>query len=252
MTSIFGDDPIAPFVVLLLIISVILALGPIRNIARSSQIFVIVVLVMMGVVFLFACANVRKENLLPVTYLDAPEVLYGMEPIIMLMSCYFYYTFLIGHMEKREDDAKTVRRWVLLLTIVVFLILLSTIGNLSAELIIDIKNPFFTMVQDISAFGIIERMEAVAVTLWCISDVVYIASLLLAIKELWAGALNRKPNKWYVWIPAAAALVTALFILPEPFRLQVLSDDFIPWATIVMTVGVSFVIFLIGKLRRKI
>ncbi|MDO4749607.1 MAG: GerAB/ArcD/ProY family transporter [Eubacteriales bacterium] len=242
------------FVSAMLILALLAGLGRLKVLARTAELVRPLLIAVFVVVFSFALPDVRKENLLPVSILDTVPLLISVLPVVNTLSLVLYTAFLDNRTEPGRIIADAMENLILLLLVVTFLCM-TTIGIFGAELTVRMNHPFFVMIRNIEIFNLFERVEAVVIALWVVTDYVLVSLLL----QICSGNLclivkgpGAERTKLSVWICAAAALIVSIFIAPTSFRLEQMTRAFIPISSsILLFVGLP-VIFLIGRLRKKI
>lgn len=169
--------------------------------------------------------ELRPDNLLPVGSSDAPGAALGALPMAELGGLTGYFLLLEGEISDRERLKKSVIRAVLALFATFFLIIALTVGALSPELALQLTNPLFTAVRNIELGGGVARVEALVVSLWITTDMLFIASLLAVSGHLAASSL---PKRLPPHLPGLAALIAALVLRPDADALKLLSDLIVP------------------------
>lgn len=88
------------------------------------------------------------------------------------------------------------------------------IGSLGPGLTAKTASPFLILVQGLGIKGAFQRLEALVVTVWVLSDLVMIALQMQAGRKL-AGGLNPGAGGWYMLLSALGALVCAWTVLGD-------------------------------------
>lgn len=252
LSSVYVNGNSAMFILLTLFVSFIAARGKIKSLARTGQVFATIIIFMLAAVIVFSIKDVKKEYLLPVTYMDTGKILIAALPIIDILGGYAYFLFLDDHTIKQGHDLKTAIKWVSLLGVVIFMIVFVTIGNLSAQIVVKNTSPFFIMIRNIVIFGIVERIEAVVIALWVLCDFLYIAALLVICKKLSGKVTGVKKVNKLLWPITAAVCVIAFFISKSVFQLRIYSEWIAPIGNTFLSFAVIPIILLIGRIRKKI
>ena len=165
---------------------------------------------------------------------------------------FIYFTFLTAYQDTVKGGGKYTFRIIFLALAMIFLIGITTIGAQSAELVKSITNPFFIMVHNIKLFGIIDRMEAVVITLWVSTDILLLASLLMMGSECLRSVVKAKKRTLFVIPIAAVALPVSFLIAQNAFVLKRWSETLVPIISSILFYGIIPLVFFIGKLRKKL
>lgn len=252
LTSVvYRSSSVGVFLVITLIICVIGARGKLRSLAGAAEIFVLFIVAIFIVVFAFSVPEVKAENLLPVTYMDAVPVLRASVPVIYSVSPMVFFSFLEGGVRKEEKRLSVTVKWTLLTLLVILIIMLTTIGTFGASLTGQIYSGFFAMVRNISIFNTVERIESVIVGVWVAADFIMISALLMSACTIFSAAFGGK-RKAYAIPLAAAILIFALLLVPNAFVLEEISGRIVPGGNLALIYIVLPATLVIGKVRRKL
>lgn len=251
LAAVFERGGIWIFVVMTLGVSVMAALGKTRSLARTAQIMLIFG-ILMAVIILFSLVDIRAENLLPVEPAEIKGIFLGAIPIINVQAIFVYFMFLLGHCRKKPGGVKQAAGWIAAATAGILIIILTTIGTMSAGLTERLRNPFFTMIKNITVFGTVERIEAVVVAAWVITDFMLLAVLLTVGSEIIKLTVPRVKRTAAVLAEAAVVLAAALLISSSMYEQQILSESIVPVLNLCFTLAVFPAVLIIGKIRRKI
>ncbi len=179
VSTVYPDSQPAIFVVVMLILSLIAAGGRVTALARSASIFRVVLLLTFLVVFLFALPGADIAPLLAVTPADLGSVALASVSLIDACSIVVYFTFLEGHVNETRRSLRPLVGWIAFLLFLVLLLCLTTIGTFGPELLNNMNHPFFILIREIKLFSVIERIEAIVIALWMITDFVLVTLLFI-------------------------------------------------------------------------
>ena len=236
-------------------ICLIAALGQVKAIARASEIFQPLLLIVILAVVCFSLSKVEPIFLLPVTTRQLPEILRGV-PLaaeaagVALVNAAFLSKF-------RIPQNKPCRLFPRLIGITVLSVMLCivTVGSLGKTYVSSLAYPFFILARDLSILSGIERIESLVVGLWLLPDFVLITVELMIAAENLLLITNRQesPDARRVWvlIGGVCAVVTAFTIAPDTETLVQWSEQIIPaihlgWAYLMIPI-----LLLISTLRKK-
>jgi spore germination protein KB len=252
LSTVYRGGGIAVFLISTIVLVAYAAAGNIRSVARAAQVFAAILLLALFFILLFAAPSIEVGHLLPVSYYDAGGIVRGMIPVCNILSGITYFGFLAGYTTKTKGNTKTVTRWFGLLIASLFLIMLITIGCLSAELIGKLQSPFFNVIREIEILGVVERIEAVVVLLWIVTDLAFLSGLLGISSEIFKITTGSKSRRKFVWFAAALALAVSFLISGNAFDLRPLSEVVVPAISMFLTIILVPLILIIGRLRKKI
>ena len=252
-TTIYPDIKPTGFSILMFLALLPVAMGELRSLARLSSVFRPIIILMLSLIFIFVLPDIRPENLLPISRLDAVPLLKSVPHNVNIATSGLFFAFLMDRVEKREGSSfPALAGFGAGLFSCITLVIITTISAFGARLTEKFSNPFFAMVRNISILGTIERIEAVIAGLWVVVDFVMAASLfsiIVTILFLVFPKINRRlAGLISVTLPAAVCLA----IPGNIFELEELGLGFIPVSGAVVLFVIIFGSGLIGKIRKKI
>ena len=244
-----GNPPI--FVIVLLAAAALTAAGLTKSLARTAEVLMPLLLAIVAVVLLSAAPEVSPANLLPVTYRDWRDILYGAVPIFNVAAAFGYFLFLRGRVVRDGEQRPNRFPWLILLLAVAFGVTFFTLGTLGTNLSITMENAFFMVIRNIRVFGVIERAEAVVVAVWIVTDFIFLSSVLMIAAEIWKTVAGVKRRTFFVLPCAALSGAAAFLIAPDAFALLKWSEFLIPAINLAFTVILIPLALAVGKIRKK-
>jgi len=249
--TIFKEGRVLIFAAAGLVLIVTAARGKVRALARLAE---VCVPLLIGV-FVFSCvlaiADVKTEYLLPVTKQDLPGVLAGAVPVLNVFAVLSYFLLFMGETEKGTGIRQLFLRSGFWSVVGACAVTVTVVGVLSAPLANHLNNPFFVMARNLSVLGTNERVEAVVIALWVVTDLIYAAAVLRASANAVHAAVQKGKVTGYVWITAAGALAGAVFCAKDAFVLSRVSEYIVPAINLFFTCILFPVLFLVGAIRKK-
>ena len=255
-----------PFLIFMLALSLPAALGPLQSLARSAVVFRPVLLGLLALVFLLLAPEAEPGLLRP-SLRGLPGAAAGVPAVLNVLGVGISLSFLAGHVPR---EAGFFRRYLgLVLTAVGLAVLFCavTVGIFGPKLTEKLTFPFFVLLRDLSVLRVVERLEALVLAIWMISDFMPIAALQLAAFHcLHLALLGRPPaprlpgrgvqlwrdGRFLVWLGAAAVLIVAFSIAPDSYTLQHWSDDLIPPLAAVYAFVLIPGSLAVGLLRKRL
>ena len=245
-----GNTPI--FIAVTLLICMVAATGTVKSLARSAEVFALLINSIFAAVVIFSLVNVKSEHLLPVTAEDAGNIALGALPIINIVGIYAYCTFLMRYVDKKPGEGREAFKWMLRLAVFSFFLMFITVGSCSAELASGLQSPFFMMVRNVTLLGFIDRIESVLIAIWVATDFLLLSFLYIIIGDVGRRLTGARSRKAFVFPAGALSAVCAFAMADNAFNLQGLSEKVIPMVNMVFAFGVMPIIYVVGKARRKI
>lgn len=251
-STVYRSESLSVFIILTAIIALIGAAGKLTALASSAEIFVLFMAGMFLIVFGFSITDIETENLLPVSYLDTVPVLRASLPIVSTISPFVFLYFLAGRVKKEEKALKVTVHWLISILVVATALLITTIGALGVNLMGKVQSAFFTIAQNISIFGTVQRIESIVVGVWVAADFVMIASMMMVACEIITVAFGISCRRIPTLLVGVVAALTAFLCAPNAFILDKIFVHVVPVVTISLIYIVMPVLLIIGKIRKRL
>ena len=215
-----------------------------RTLGRFGEVTLPGLVLVLGFVLLPALGTVEKDNLLPGDFRQLPGVGPGALAVTNTVSAALFAAFLPG------DAPGSRRGWMGMfasLGLLALVLCAVTVGRLGAELTAAMPYPFFALIRDVRILQLLERAEALIAAQWVITDFLLTAMLLQAggqcVSLAFAGPGERQRTP--VLAGATLGLIWAFFA-PEALT------AYVPAVNALLLFGVLVLVFVLGKLRRRI
>lgn len=249
--TIMRDTLMEFLLIIILILAYFFAKNNIEKIGRMVEIFFGVIVILIVVTSIIVLPQVKITNLLPVTYYDILPVLKCSVYYLSLMSYISWIFFFSNEISHKETFKKNGIKFILLETVVGILILISTIGSLGINITQNFQIPFFIVAKNISILESIERIEAIYISIWTITDLAIIVLLLKVISNILKNMFKLKTTKATLLPIVFIGYVFAMYIARNSFEL----NDFSKLAGIINVCTyftIPIITFLIGKIRKLV
>lgn len=252
LSSVYENGNLSVFLVVTLAASFIAAIGKIRSVGRMASAYIVIIALCLAVVLIFTLPDIKKENLLPVSYLETGNVLKGALPVFSVITGYVYFEFLTGHTEKKAGDGRHTFACIGAILLCLFLISFVTIGILSANLCARLQNPFFIAERNVEILGIVERMESVIISFWVFSDFMYLTVLIMAITEIGGIVFGISKRTAAVCAECIIILVISASISNTAFGFKTVSEVIVPAVHLTFSVIIVPFIIFFGFFKKSI
>lgn len=253
-----------PFVIVMLALGLTAALGPRRALLRSARIFSPTLVVVLVLVLLFALTNIDFNLILPLSKGEPDKLGLAAIPMFEIYAGIFVYSaFFERPRELCRRRAKAYSLWLVPVCLLFALLCAAAIGNYGSELISRFNYPFFAMIQNITVFKTIERIEAPVVALWVLPDfIIFVMMLIVAshclrlvfgyVSDTGDTAMHDMSNgRWLIPTSAALMLVVAALLDMDSDNLNFYSHLAVPAANLAISCVLIPASYVIGKLRTK-
>ena len=252
VSSVYEYGNIGFFLVVIMGVSLVTAFGSVRTLARTAEVFTPIIVFVLAFVLIFSFINVKWSNLTPVTPRMAGDISLGGLQVVNFISMTAYFTFLAGHVKKTRCEWKCASKWILLLLAAAFLVQIAVIGTLSVGVLEGMQHPFFIMIRNLRFFGAVERLESLVVAIWVGTDFIFLSSLIMIAAEIVRGVIGTEKRFPLIGVIAAAVFFCASVMYGNSFELYAVGRKIIPIVNAILTFAVVPIVFLIGRLRKKI
>ena len=247
LSSIYPNGQPGLFVITALAVGVWMSLGKLKSLGRMAEIFAAVIGSILFIIIVVAMFKIETVNLLPITIDDADNIALGAIPVANVIGIGAYLAFLKG---ERENTKKY--KMVLLLTGVIGVITVVSLGTMGKALIDSLQHSFFVMIRDIELAGVLERIEAVVIITCVITDLIYVTVLLKICGEIGNTITKKENKKEFIFFSAIISLIIAIFVIRDAFSMHFISGIVIPIINILMIYLVLPLLFVVGRIRQKL
>ena len=266
ITTIYPYSTPHIFTVVMGLVCLFGALGPVRSIVRVAKLVLPIVLGTLILILIFAMLGINPSNLLPITVYDFVPVIKGTLPIIDVILVVIYtICFVVGLTPKKEKSFRDYSVWMILMSILLMFLSITVIGSFGAELTTRLTRPFFSLVRNLVFFHTLERVEALVVALWILPDFLLVSLLLASAQHclrIVMGSKNTfyqgerlfdmKNGRWIIPVCAGISILCGLFIAPDPLSLELWSERLIPLINFIVALLLIPFIYIVGKARKKL
>lgn len=262
ISTIYPDAGPLFFMIVMLIIGTVAALGPVKALPRASRVFAPVLLSVIVLALIFSLGSVDVRNLLPIKTQSAGKVFISGLAVVEIYGAVLYCAaFLEDQSPLQGRRFASCAGWLALICLLLCAFCAVIIGCYGARLTSRTLHPFFSMIRDVTLTKTVERIEALVTTLWVLSDFVIFTLLLCTASHIFRLIFGFRPEKGDVRaldmsngravIPLCAALSgTAALLMPASEHvMRRISQLIVPCAILTILFVILPLLLLIAKLR---
>ena len=227
-------------------------LGRLKTLGRCAEIALPLLALVFLFVFLFCLPGLDAANLAPLSRETVIDAARGTPWLLSTMSVLLLLAFLSDRTEP-GPLAASFNRALLALGALAALLCVTVVGTFGASLTAEMHYPFFVMIRCIRIFRLLERVEALVVAQWVVTDFLLLGALLQSAAgnlTLCFPKLDRRRGVVALSCLALACAAGAL-CAPTAFLLRELSRTLVPIAS-ASAAGVLVLAFVVGLVRKKI
>lgn len=244
ISTVYPTASLSIFLPLLLILSLVFALGKLRWAGRSALVLRLFFVPTLLLALLLALPSVKGAYVWPPSLRSPGRLLLAGLPVMETTAPWVCFSFLRGRVEEDEKSLPRAFRGIFLLSLLTLLLLLAVIGDMGPELAGRQQFPFFVMVKNLRLFNLMERFDALIVGLWMTTDFVFVGMLLTSASLALQGVCGSRGRKGWVILCAAGMLGTAVFVSRDAFAFYHVSEKLVP----AVNLGIVFLLLPLAAL----
>lgn len=253
VATIYPDVNIIVFYVFMLaLVAFILRRGGIVILARMNEIIFPILATIFLSLFLLSLRDIRISRLTPISPLDILPVFQANIGVMVIFS-YFPFLFLLSnYVNNKEKLKKVCFQTLVILAFLLMALLISTIGVLGQSTIELTQVPYIAAIKQISLFHTLERIESAVISQWIFSDFVIISVLLLSVLNMFKSLFKLSDTKPFIGIYLMITLLAALMLARNAAELELFISTVIFPPTIFLGYVMPVLVYVVGKIRRKL
>ncbi|AKL96012.1 spore germination protein KB [Clostridium aceticum] len=252
VSSIFPNVNMSIFIiVMILLVALVLRTG-ITVIARMNEIILPIIVFIFFALILFTFPSIDVKNLMPVSSDSIWPIAKASMSINAILSYFFIVFFISDKISSKENIKKVGIQTIIFLTITNTILIVSTVGSLGYSITQRIPLPFLIVVKQISLFDILQKLEPVVVVMWISSDFVIIVVFTYIVLQMIKSLFNLSDTKPLINIFLIFIYIFSLYICNSRFELEQFSAKVFTPVNVVLFIILPFLIFAVGKIRKKV
>lgn len=238
-------------IIMLVLVGYILRSG-VQTLARMNEIILPILLMFYIIFVIFMLPKVKVSNLTPISPLDFFPVLKGSLASIALWS-YLFIVMIFADKIKNMENFKNVIYYMNGFSLVATSSgLIAVCGSLGPSVVARSNLPFLLGVKYISLFEVVEKIESLLVTSWIYADFILISIFAYSSLRLVKSVFNLNNTKHLISIYLVIVYYLSLIICNNLFELQLFSEKIAMPVNIVFFVISPVLLFVVGKIRKKV
>lgn len=250
LSSIYPDTDIWLFLIGLMAVVRWACRGGREAVCRMGHLFFYALLALAGTVVVLGIREVHLYHIWPVWLEGWDRLALSLFPVLGLMGNTVILLFCRGEIARERGGLRRAAAWFLGLAGVLALLGIVMIGMFGWQTAVRLQMPFFSTAKEVNVLGVFERVEAVIAATWVFSDLMLQTLLLWTGTELMGGREMREESRrrlQTVW--AVAAVIGAVFLVPDAFQLGELWRTRLRWADAWICYGGPVIACLLLRLR---
>lgn len=202
-------------------------------------------------VFIASLKNYTPYRLTPIfgynlksTFIYGLTNLYGFSIII-------YYYFLMPFLRNKQKYFKIIKHSFFISFIILLLIIISMLSNFPSFDNSEEINSMYLLTRSIELTDFLQRVDALFILLWIISNFVYISILLFWTLEIFGNLFNFE-NKKILSFPLSCIVLGLVIFIYNNLLTEFIKTDIYKYLFITIIFGISFLILCFANIKKKL
>lgn len=251
VSSIYTNVEINVFIIVMLVLVSFILRSGIVVIARMSEIILIIITITIVILMAVMIPTIRIENLTPLTHLDIIPIFKGSIGTLGILYLPFLF-FFNNEWSKPEEFLKEGIKAGLYIFVLTTLVILVTIGNMGYDFVSRVPLTLLVAVKRIILLDVISGLEALLVASWILTDFIIIIVFIHSAMSMFKSLFGLKDCKPLINIYLVITYLVTWILAYNVFELSSFSGDFAIYINIVLLIIIPILLFLLGKIRKKI
>ncbi|XMB85827.1 GerAB/ArcD/ProY family transporter [Mycoplasmatota bacterium WC44] len=249
--SVYPNVEINIFIIVMLFLLAIVVKSGITVIARMTDIiFIILSFILMSYMVLMI-PSIKIDYITPISSLDIVPILKASVGTTALK--YLPVMFLFSDKWSRTNEFfKQGIKACLYLFVLDTFIIITCIGTLGASLTARTPLAFFISVKNISLLGVLVGFESALTAIMIVTDFILMVVFLYSAMAMIKSLVNLKDHTPLINIYLVTIYLLGWLVAENFFELEALVYELLVYVKITILVILPIIIFIIGKIRKKI
>lgn len=244
------DGSIWFFLITLAVLCLWMGRGEQAAFARAGQLFLTILVLVMGIVLLLSLPRTRIDWLLPLWKEDVVLVLRSGVPAAGVI---FWSMLPMLCLNPRERTGRNHLLWWGIGGCTALCAMQSIlIGNLGAGLAGKTQNAFFALTKSVGVEGAFQRLESVVAALWLLADLTLAVTILLAIRAVCDRLAPEVSSDWVVFIALSVGVWGAWCWCLRGESMELWNRSWVPAGNLALGLGGTTLLYIGSTIRQKI
>lgn len=250
--SIYPNISISIFLVSILVVIAYTLRCGLTTLARLNELAFPILSGSFFILIVLMLPNIKVGFLTPITYRSIIPVFSGSVGTLGILA-YFSTLFIIGdRINNKENIKKAGVSASLFLLVALLAIIIASVGTFSYSIVQRTQLPFLVAVKEISLFNTLEKIESIVIAFWLLSDFVLISLFTYFTLYILKSLFKLSDTKPLISIYLILIYILSMFLAKSVFEMQIISDVFYIPLNIALGFVLPVLMFLIGKIRKKV
>ncbi len=244
LTTAYSEARIEIFLAAMAILTFLVLRKSVLTFARACEVYFLLIAVMLALLLVFAAKAVHPEDIFTVSVLDAPGVLRGLWPVCSVSSTLVFASFI----KRKSGSSKSYYGFTASVLVIFAIMNAVIIGTFSAPFVEKLQVPFFTLVKNIKVLRVFERVDALVLAWFVLTDLAFAGLMLFSAVSVLKTVFRLKSVSFMS--SPLALLIFGLALLPEDgFQAELITEKIVHPINIFLGFILTVAIALTHKLR---
>lgn len=252
VSTIITDTKVNILIALILVVVAIGLYSEIIILCRMNEVILPVIILAFLVFALMIAPNIKISYLTPISCLD---ILPALKASIGTTGIWAYLPVVFcisdGFSNKKYLKSEGVKI-IVFLTVITLILNIITIGVFDYSVVERLPSPYMVAIKDISIFNTLQKAEPIAVALWVIEDFILFSVFSYALLNIIKSLFGLSNVRFLIAPIMIFVYFFSLFIAESRFELEDFSNIIAIPTNIALFIILPGILFLVGKMRRKI
>lgn len=252
VSTVYPNINMTFFIVLTFVVTSFVLRSGATAVARLGELITPILLILFVFVTVFLLPKIRADALLPVYFNDTLPIMKASAGTLSLFSFTIIILLFSNTITGKENIAKISTKAALVFLLMLILILVMTTGILGSSVAARASNPFLIIVKQISILDTIENMESLVIAMWILSDAMMVALLSTVILNIMKYFFKLSEPRNLINILFVFIYIFSLGLASNRFQIDHFSSSIIIYLNTFLGYGTPALLFIVGKIRKKI
>lgn len=209
ISTVYQDTSVWIFLIGVMLVVWRVASAGMEVLCRLARVYLLLIGVILGLVGLLSLSEISPENLWPCWTGGWRGLLTSALPVLGVQGPMVLILFRRSDGAQTLDGGRTLAAWMGGWCLTLSALRAVVIGMFGWQTAVRLQTPLFSAAKEVFLLNVFERIEALVAAVWVLSDIIWIASLLVVAWDLTGEALGRRWNAGALAALSLGILLTA-------------------------------------------
>lgn len=222
------------------------------NLARMGEIFILLLAFVLVFYNIVLIPEMDIKNLYPITYKDIGGILMGTFPILSIFGYNVVLFFINDKVTYSPNSKKEAFKTVIILSVISLMVIISSLAVFGWNTIAKMPVPYINITMEISMFNVLERIESGLLMFWILTDFILISVFTYSAMHIIRNTFKIQDTNPLINIYLIFIFFLTVIFANSIVELEIFSKSILTPTNILIGYCLPIIIFIIGKLRKKV